>query len=108
MKRITAAACFLLALQSFAQNEDDALRYGFTQGIYSNRVNAMGGAFASLGGDITNCFQNPAGLAAYKTGVFDITLTVSPRPRPVVVFTATVFPLFPSAVMAAMVNVEEP
>ncbi len=75
MKRLTALVCVMLTLKSFAQNEDDALRYGYTQGIYSNRVNAMGGAFASLGGDITNCFQNPAGLAAYKTGVFDITIT---------------------------------
>lgn len=65
----------LLSFQVWAQNEDDALRYGFTHSILSNRANGMGGAFASLGGDITNCFQNPAGLAAYKTGIFDVTLT---------------------------------
>jgi hypothetical protein len=66
---------FLSGVIIYAQNEDDALRYGYLHGVYSNRAIGMGGAFASLGGDVINCFQNPAGLSAYKTGVFDITIS---------------------------------
>lgn len=53
-----------------AQEPADALRYSWYAPGGSARVQAIGGAMGSLGGDITATFVNPAGLAFYKTGDF--------------------------------------
>ena len=64
---VSILCIFLLSVNVvFAQNEDDALRFSNTFGAYSNRALGMGGAYTALGADITNFFQNPAGIAAYK------------------------------------------
>jgi len=63
----------------FAQNEDDALRFSNTFGAYSNRAIGMGGAYTALGADITNFFQNPAGIAAYKKKTMEFGLSLLSR-----------------------------
>lgn len=53
-----------------AQEPADALRYSWYTSGGSARIQAVGGANGSLGGDISSTFINPAGLAFYKTGDF--------------------------------------
>lgn len=60
-----ALACTNTGL--FAQDALDALRFGQWNPVNSARVQAIGGANASLGGDISATFINPAGLAQFKT-----------------------------------------
>ncbi len=57
----------------FAQEPADALRYSWYTSNGTARQQAVGGAMASLGGDISATFVNPAGLGFYKTGDFVLT-----------------------------------
>jgi len=70
---IIASALLLLPLLVSGQNMDDVLRYSrlFYQG--SARFNAMGGAFTSLGGDISSIAINPAGAAVFRSTEFSVT-----------------------------------
>ncbi|RYG51871.1 MAG: aromatic hydrocarbon degradation protein, partial [Chitinophagaceae bacterium] len=52
---------------SFAQIPEDILKYSWQPINGTARINAVGGAMGSLGGDISATFVNPAGLAFYKT-----------------------------------------
>ncbi len=63
---ITGLAVFILQ-QSFSQDAFDALRFSYLTPTGSARVQAIGGANISLGGDISSTFLNPAGLAQFKT-----------------------------------------
>src|SRR5438270_46660 len=74
-KLLLIAAGSLFAACAFAQEPADALRYSWYVPGGTARVQAIGGAMGSLGGDITATFVNPAGLALYKTG--DIVFTPS-------------------------------
>jgi hypothetical protein len=77
---VSILCIFLLSVNVvFAQNEDDALRFSNTFGAYSNRALGMGGAYAALGADITNFFQNPAGIAAYKKQNMEFGLSLISR-----------------------------
>lgn len=59
---------------SYAQEPADALRYSYlTQPGGTARNQAIGGAGASLGGEFSSLFINPAGLGFYKTGDFAFT-----------------------------------
>ncbi len=81
-KEISIATLFVFILSVngvFAQNEDDALRFSNTFGAYSNRAIGMGGAYTALGADITNFFQNPAGIAAYKKQNMEFGLSLLSR-----------------------------
>jgi hypothetical protein len=60
-----------------AQEPADALRNAWNVQSGTARVQAIGGAMGSLGGDITATFVNPAGLAFYRTGDFVFTPTYS-------------------------------
>ncbi|HEU4901807.1 MAG TPA: hypothetical protein VFT06_03420 [Flavisolibacter sp.] len=51
-----------------AQSPEDALRYAWNVQSGTARIQAIGGAMGSLGGDITATFVNPAGLGFYRTG----------------------------------------
>src|SRR5215217_1596879 len=51
-----------------AQTPEDALRYSWNVQSGTARIQAVGGAMGSLGGDITATFVNPAGLGFYRTG----------------------------------------
>lgn len=78
MKRICIlfAATFTASL-AFGQEPADALRSGWIVPGGTARVQAIGGAMGSLGGDITATFINPAGLGFYRTG--DLVLTPQAR-----------------------------
>ena len=77
---VSILCIFLLSVNVvFAQNEDDALRFSNTFGAYSNRALGMGGAYTALGADITNFFQNPAGIAAYKKQNMEFGLSLLSR-----------------------------
>lgn len=51
-----------------AQIPEDVLKYSWQPVNGTARINAVGGAMGSLGGDISATFTNPAGLAFFKTG----------------------------------------
>lgn len=71
MKRIKYLIALLIAGQSvMAQLPEDALRMSWLTPSGTARNQAIGGAMASLGGEITSTFINPAGLGLYKTGEF--------------------------------------
>ncbi len=60
-----------------AQTIDDAVR--FSQNIYEGtaRFQAMGGAFAALGGDFSSLSINPAGIGVYRNFEWTFTPTVT-------------------------------
>ena len=66
-------ATIALSFPIFSQEPADALRYSWYQSSGTARQQAVGGAMASLGGDISATFVNPAGLGFYKTGDFVLT-----------------------------------
>ena len=69
MKKLLFIALSLLSATLInAQEPADALRFAWTVPGATARVQAIGGAQGSLGGDISSTFMNPAGLAFYKTG----------------------------------------
>jgi hypothetical protein len=57
----------LFSLAGYSQVPEDALRMSWTTPSGTARTQAIGGAGASLGGDMTANFINPAGIAFYKT-----------------------------------------
>jgi hypothetical protein len=74
MKKILSSlilCSFIISLK--AQEPTDALRYAWNTPGATARIQAVGGAMGSLGGDITATFVNPAGLAFYRTGDFVLT-----------------------------------
>ncbi|MEP6584434.1 MAG: aromatic hydrocarbon degradation protein [Ginsengibacter sp.] len=74
MKSIYTIAIFLLAITSaYAQEPADALRYSWLTQSGTARNQAIGGAGASLGGEFSSLFINPAGLGFYKTNDFVFT-----------------------------------
>lgn len=79
MKAIYLIVFFSFAVTlSYAQEPADALRYSYlTQPGGTARNQAIGGAGASLGGEFSSLFINPAGLGFYKTGDFVLTPSLS-------------------------------
>jgi len=74
MRKIIYAAILLLQQTiTNAQEPADALRMSWINLSGSARQQAIGGAMASLGGDLSAAFVNPAGIAFYKTGDLIIT-----------------------------------
>lgn len=68
---ITAVAFSLFCfMHAEAQLPEDALRLSWINTSGSARHQAIGGAIAALGGDITAGFINPAGLGLFKTNEF--------------------------------------
>lgn len=57
---------------TYAQQPEDALRLGWFAPNGTARNLAIGGAMASLGGDLTSNHINPAGIGLYKTREFVI------------------------------------
>lgn len=69
MKKYLLVFFSLCSLQYLsAQSPEDALRYSWNVQSGTARIQAIGGAMGSLGGDITATFVNPAGLGFYRTG----------------------------------------
>ena len=74
MKSIYTVAIFLFAIaNAYAQEPADALRYSWLTQTGTARNQAIGGAGASLGGEFSSLFINPAGLGFYKTNDFVLT-----------------------------------
>ena len=72
-KLILIGTGIAISLSSFAQNEMDALRYSQLQYGGTARFSAMGGAFGSLGGDMSTLGINPAGIAVYRKSELSFT-----------------------------------
>ena len=70
---VLAALALLLTIPCYAQEPADALRYSWLTQNGTARNQAIGGAGASLGGEFTSLFINPAGLGFYKTDEFVVT-----------------------------------
>ena len=64
---------------AMAQTAIDAYTVTPTQLRGTARSIAMGGAFTSLGGDLSSLSQNPAGLGLYRTSDIGITFDISIR-----------------------------
>ena len=63
MKKIVLILlCSFSISYAIAQLPEDALRLSWTVQSGTARIQAVGGAMGSLGGDITATFVNPAGL----------------------------------------------
>lgn len=73
MKKIFFIAGLFASITGLAQEPADALRYSWYTSSGTARQQSIGGAMASLGGDISATFVNPAGLGFYKTGDLVIT-----------------------------------
>ena len=74
MKSTYIIAILLLAITKiYAQEPADALRYSWLTQNGTARNQAIGGAGASLGGEFSSLFINPAGLGFYKTSEFVLT-----------------------------------
>ena len=67
-----AIALFAI-IKTYAQEPADALRYSWLTQNGTARNQAIGGAGASLGGEFSSLFINPAGLGFYKTSEFVVT-----------------------------------
>jgi hypothetical protein len=74
---------FLVTLMSFGLNGvaqdfiDNALLFSRTRPGGSARIQALGGAQTSLGGDYSSAFSNPAGLGMFNRSEFTITPSVN-------------------------------
>ena len=78
MKSLYITAIGLMAITAtYAQEPADALRYSFLTQNGTARNQAIGGAGASLGGEFSSLFINPAGLGFYKTNEFVFTPSYS-------------------------------
>lgn len=62
-----------ITIAASTQNLVDALRYSQTFAGSSARALSMGGAFGSLGGDISSVSINPAGIGVYRKSEFSFT-----------------------------------
>ena len=73
-------ACSLLGVGSIhAQSETDAFSLSRTETDGTARFQAMGGAFAALGGDLSSISQNPAGGAVFHKSEMSMTLDFDNR-----------------------------
>lgn len=68
-KSVALVAIFINAVV-LAQTDIDAMRYSQTTSYGDARFMAMGGAFGSLGANVSCMNFNPAGIAMYKKGEF--------------------------------------
>ena len=64
---ILIAITSIIVTNIYAQEPADALRYSWLTQNGTARNQAIGGASASLGGEFSTLFVNPAGLGFYKT-----------------------------------------
>lgn len=68
----------LLVFMVEAQNyESDALRFSMQNFSGSARFTALGGAFSSVGADISNLSHNPGGIGMYRNSIFQASLGVN-------------------------------
>ncbi len=75
-KSISLLPLLFSGIISQAQNEVDALRYSATDVVGTARYQALGGAFTSLGVDMTTAATNPAGIAVNRSSQFQFSPAV--------------------------------
>jgi hypothetical protein len=73
IKKLFALVTIFVSSVAFAQNDIDAMRYSQTSSYGDARFMAMGGAFGSLGANISCMNFNPAGIAMYRKGELVVT-----------------------------------
>ncbi len=74
MNKIITTILMLGAVSfAFAQSAENSLLFANQNYYGTARSSAMGGAFSSLGGDISVAHSNPAGLAIFRHSTFAIT-----------------------------------
>ncbi len=73
----------------YAQNTNDALRYSIENINGTARFNAMGGAFGSLGGDISAIALNPAGSAIFLNNSAAASLNITNTEQDATYFSST-------------------
>jgi hypothetical protein len=74
---ISVIIVFLFTSYSKAQTSQDALNFS-TYGVFgSSRYTSMGGAFGSLGGDLSSLSDNPAGAAVFLYSEMGLSFEVS-------------------------------
>ncbi|MCD7710806.1 MAG: outer membrane protein transport protein [Porphyromonadaceae bacterium] len=82
-KKIKIVALLLLVVACItdlrAQSAVEALQLTDNDLVGSARFVSMGGAFTSLGGDISSLSQNPAGIGVYSSNEVVTTLTLAPQ-----------------------------
>jgi hypothetical protein len=78
-KYIPAILLLFTLSNTYAQEPADALRYSWLTQNGTARNQAIGGAGASLGGEFSSMFINPAGLGFYKTNEFVLTPGLSSK-----------------------------
>jgi len=78
-KRILNTLCliFIISSLSISQTITEAVRYSVNDYASTARSIALGGAFSSLGADISAVSNNPAGLGEYKYGEYVLSLGTS-------------------------------
>jgi hypothetical protein len=59
--------------ESFAQNQNDAIRYSQSGATGTALAQGMGGATGAVGGDFSNASNNPAGLGLFRSSELAIT-----------------------------------
>lgn len=74
-----AALASAIAISAGAQSAVDAYTITPTQLRGTARFVSMGGAFTSLGGDLSCMTQNPAGLGIYRSSDIGLTFDISSR-----------------------------
>jgi hypothetical protein len=68
MKKVITLGLLITTCHAvYSQIPEDVLKYSWQPTNGTARVNAIGGAMGSLGGDISATFVNPAGLGFFKT-----------------------------------------
>ncbi|MBK8146132.1 MAG: hypothetical protein IPK62_14665 [Bacteroidetes bacterium] len=69
----TSILLLIYTLQSNAQDEFDAIRYGYTNYGGSARSASISNAMGSVGGDFTSLSINPASIGVYRRGELSFT-----------------------------------
>ena len=77
INRLLIIVITISTITTNAQNEIDALRYSIQNLNGTARYSAMGGAFGSLGGEISTLSSNPAGIGMYQFSELTITPSIN-------------------------------
>lgn len=70
------AIALLTVVVAHAQNEFDALRYSQIDVLGTARYSGMGGAFGTLGGDMSSLSVNPAGIGVFNRSTASVTVSI--------------------------------
>lgn len=79
LKQSLSAVLLLLPVAAMSQSAIDANELNGSDVRGTARFVAMGGAFTSLGGDLSTLTQNPAGLGIYRRSEVGLTFDISKR-----------------------------